>query len=152
MADEIRLRRATLGDMESIFELSNEEVVRQQSINSNSIEWADHQKWFLEKITDGSCEFYLVETLEGRFVGQVRIEERDENVISISISKEFRGKRLAATILEKASSMSKFQPITAYIKKDNQASLKSFEHAGYTCLGERTKGCLSYWVLTYECK
>lgn len=152
MACEIRLRRATIGDMEAIFALSNEDVVRQQSINSSPIQWDDHQKWFSEKITDVSCEFYLVETGEGHFVGQVRIEARDENVISISISKEFRGKRLAATILEKASSMSNFQPITAYIKKDNQASLKSFEHAGYTCLGERAKGSLSYWVLTYECK
>lgn len=152
MACEIRLRRATINDMEAIFDLSNEEVVRQQSINSSPIQWADHQKWFSEKITDTSYEFYVVETLEGRFVGQVRIEQRDENVISISISKEFRGKSLAAAILEKASSMSKFQPITAYIKKDNQASLRSFEHAGYTCLGERAKGNLSYWVLTYECK
>lgn len=152
MVEKFSVRRARRDDMEAIFELSNEEVVRQHSINSNPIQWSDHQKWFSEKIADVACEFYVVETLDGLFIGQVRIEKRDANIISISISKEFRGKRLATPILEKVSSMSSFQPITAFVKKDNPSSLRSFEHAGYRCAGEMTKDSQPCWVLKYECK
>lgn len=150
MAKEIRLRRAMLADMHPIFVLSNEVVVRQHSINSEPIQWEDHQRWFLGKIADTDCEFYVAETPEGCFVGQVRIEKRDVNIISISVSKEFRGKGFAVPILEKASSASRFSPITAYVKKENEASLKSFEHAGYRCTGEITSGTHICLVLTYE--
>ena len=130
MDKKLQIRLATLDDMKDVFELSNDDVVRENSINQNKIEWDDHVKWFENKIKNRSL-FYIIENQNNDFVGQVRFDLCPEAVISISITKRFRGMGLASKIINQCSNISKLNKIIAYVKKDNLASQKSFLNAGY---------------------
>lgn len=132
------VRKANLKDSELYFELANDEEVRNQSFNSNSIDWLNHQKWFDDKVKNENYSLFVFETDRNETVGQVRIEKSDKlntSIIGISISKNFRGKKLASQLISKASGLffteNPNYSISAYIKKDNLASIKSFEQAGF---------------------
>ena len=124
------IKNATIKDMKEIFELSNDELVRQNSINQEKILWNNHIKWFHKRITLNN-PFYVIRALNDKLIGQVRIDKKDEAVISISITHEFRGKNLAAKIIKDCSVKSNLSPIYAYIKPDNIASQRAFKKAGY---------------------
>lgn len=126
-----KIRLADSDDIKKVFELSNDMVVRENSINQNPIKWDEHVKWFNETIQSQNVLFYIIETCDSQFIGQVRIKKGEENVISISISEKFRGKGLASKILQESALMSGLENLTAYIKKENNPSLKSFLNAGY---------------------
>jgi RimJ/RimL family protein N-acetyltransferase len=133
------VRRANLEDAKLYFEWANDNEVRSQSFNSNSIDWSNHQKWFDEKIRSENYTFFIFETENKEPIGQVRLEKSISTnicVIGVSVSKKFRGKKLASQLIEKASILflneNPIYTINAYIKKNNFASVKSFEKAGYT--------------------
>lgn len=133
------IRPMVSGDSRKVFDLANDEVVRNWSYSSSKIDWEAHQKWFAGKINDTNCVFFAVEA-DGNFAGQVRFDIMPEDssaVIGISIAKEMRGLGLSSFILEKA--LNEFrklarpdvETVKAYIKNENTASMKAFEHAEY---------------------
>lgn len=131
-------RKASLEDAELYFKWANDEEVRSQSFNKNPIDWKNHQKWFNDKVKDKNCLLFIFETNNKETVGQVRLEKNNETkscTIGISISQNFRGKRLASQLISKASVLffveNPTYTINAYIKIDNIASIKSFEQAGF---------------------
>lgn len=136
MYEKLKIRIATENDMEQIFKLSNDEVVRKNSINQNQIKWEDHVSWFKTRIQNIKEPFFIVSDLNDNLVAQVRFDEKDKTIISISISKDFRGKGLGHKIIKECSKKSNFNEIYAYIKKTNIASIKSFQKAGYNFIGE----------------
>jgi RimJ/RimL family protein N-acetyltransferase len=134
----LTLRKANFEDAELYFKWANDDEVRSQSFNINPIDWKNHQKWFNDKVKDKNCLLFLFETNNKETVGQVRLEKNSETnscTIGISISQRFRGKKLASQLILKASVLFlKENPtytINAYIKKDNFASIRSFEQAGF---------------------
>ena len=62
MAEEFSIRLATIYDMKKVFELSNDDVVRANSINQEKIKWDDHIEWFKNRIQKKEDPFYIVET------------------------------------------------------------------------------------------
>ena len=104
MAEELQIRLANIDDMKNVFDLSNDDTVRKNSINQNKIEWEDHVKWFRNRID--KSHFYIVENKNKEFVAQVRFDEQLESTISISITKNFRGKGLASEIIKQCSKKS----------------------------------------------
>ncbi len=131
MAEEFSIRLAKTEDMKNVFDLSNDDTVRQNSIHTEKIEWENHVKWFENRLNNTNSPFYIIESLSEDFIGQVRIDKKDENIISISIKKDFRGKGLAPDIIRECSIKSKFNEIYAYIKSDNIPSQNAFIKAGY---------------------
>lgn len=131
MDQEFIIRLATTEDVKNVFELSNDDIVRANSINQQKINWEEHVRWFAGRIKDINNPFYIVEDKNQNFIAQVRIDKKDENVISVSLTKEFRGKNLSSKIIELCSKKSKCNEIYAYIKKENPASQKAFEKAGF---------------------
>lgn len=130
------LRSAAEVDSQKVFDLSNDLVVRSQSINPNTIELGDHKKWFSEKIKKEDYIFLLAFDKKNNFIGQVRFEIMDTTaVVSISLTKGFRGKGLSKRILKKACtkifSEKDVSTISAYILPDNVASINGFESAGF---------------------
>ena len=114
-------------------------IYRQQSYSAEKISFETHTKWFKEKINDVNALIYILE-VEGIPAGVVKFDLKNENaVIGISIDKSFRQRGLASEFLKKAAK-EYFQknelPILAYIKKDNIASVKSFEKSGFIFLKE----------------
>ena len=131
MAEEFSIRLATIDDMQKVFELSNDDVVRANSINQEKFQWENHVKWFENRIKKIDEPFYIVESLSGEFIAQVRFDKKEEIIISISITKPFRGKGLASEIIKKSIALSKYNNVTAYIYNTNLASIKTFTHAGF---------------------
>ena len=148
MAEQYSIRLANIEDMKNVFDLSNDNIVRQNSIHREKIEWENHVEWFKHKLNDKNCVFYIIEDKNKNFIGQTRIDKKnDENIISISISKDFRGNGLSTKIIKECSDKTKFNEIVAYIKKDNIASQKAFQKAGYVFADENDDGLLKFEYL-----
>ena len=131
----IDLRKATINDSKLIFDWSNDDLVRQNSFNSEKLIFENHKKWFTEKLQE-SNQLFLIAIVDNKEAGLIRFNIEEKNaVIGIVISNRFRGKQLASRLLI-ASSKEYFKtntlPIFAYIKKENSASIKAFQNAGYS--------------------
>jgi RimJ/RimL family protein N-acetyltransferase len=152
------VRKAHRNDMEYIFLLSNDPVVRQQSIHPETITLEQHIKWFTRKIKDPDYIFLVVYDQRKRFIGQVRYKiKMDSAVISISISRDFRGKGLAIPLLKKtAAKVFKMNPevklISAYIKPENIISSRSFIKAGYVYRRQASINGTPYYIYTLKRK
>ncbi len=150
MSEKFILRKAMLDDMMKVLELSNDPVVRQNSINQEQIELEKHQIWFKNRLKKSDEPFFIVESPSKEFIAQVRFDKNEENTISISITKPFRGKGLANLILKECSEKSNLAPIYAYIKKENTISLKSFEKAQYKTISDTIINNVEFWKLKYD--
>lgn len=131
MGEEFKIRFATIEDIKNVFDLSNDDTVRHNSIHKEKIKWENHVNWFEGRLKKTNSPFYIIESLSKDFIGQVRIDKNDETIISISINKDFRGKGFASDIIRECSIKSKFNEIFAYVKSDNISSQKAFIKAGY---------------------
>lgn len=131
------LRRASEKDASLILNLSNDRVVRANSINQNPISWNEHIVWYNDKIRDINTLFLLAFNRNDGFIGQVRFDINDTSAsINISIDKEFRGKGFSKSLIFTTSfKLLKEYPevstIKAYIRPQNTPSIKAFSKAGY---------------------
>jgi len=131
------IREAKTRDSRFIFDLSNEKIVRDNSIKKRKIDWEEHIKWFNKKLNDNNYEFFVIYDEHNNFIGQIRYEISDDKaVVSISITKNFREEKLASKILADSAAIlfrnkEKIERVFAYIRKENIASLRAFEKAGY---------------------
>lgn len=137
MVEEFEIKLATIEDMKDVFDLSNDKLVRANSINTEQIKWENHQIWFKNKINNENDFFYLIKDSGNNLISQVRFDRIGPNEcdISISIAPQFRGKGYGVKILksvsEKIMSEHKIKKINAYVKNENIASKIIFEKAGY---------------------
>lgn len=126
-------------DCDFVYELSNDSLVRENSFNINRIEYTDHLKWFERTVSDSNTLFFLV--FDGNdFVGQIRFNRKSEQstecVISLSITKDFRGKHIARAFLELGiEEMRKnwhtVDTIVAEVKGENASSNALFLKEGF---------------------
>ncbi len=145
----ITFRFATLSDCDLLYAWANDEETRKHSFQSQAIPYEDHVAWFTKKVSEVQTKIFIFSENEQN-IGVVRIENKNnEYVISISIDKLFRGKKLAAQMIRIASDYY-FEQIScnaiyAFVKKDNLASYRSFVSAGFTLdtelLIEHTESC-----------
>jgi UDP-2,4-diacetamido-2,4,6-trideoxy-beta-L-altropyranose hydrolase len=139
----LSLRKAEKKDIYSIYELSNDTDVRQNSFNTDKIEIENHITWFTNKIVDKNCLFLIAE-IKCNFVGKVRFDiNGDAAVVSISLIRRFRGLGAGRILLQKAmdflrSAMPYVLFVRAYIKKENIHSKRLFEIAGFLFVKEST--------------
>jgi RimJ/RimL family protein N-acetyltransferase len=138
----LKARNANERDIFLYFRWTNDKLTRQNSFQTEAIEFDIHEKWFLNKIKDSNALLLVFENSAGLPVGQVRIEHTPtENIIGVSIDAAFRGKGFSTEMLKVACTtfFGKFKDetkILAYIKSENKASIKTFENAGFTLLSE----------------
>lgn len=131
------LRYALEVDAMNVFNLSNDRVVRVNSINQSSIGWKEHVNWYTKKIIDSNYLFLLVFNSSDEFMGQVRFDIKDNHaVVNISLTKEFRGKGFGTSLLISASFRCFIEKpgveyILGYVKSNNVPSMKSFLRSAY---------------------
>lgn len=91
MNDSLRLRKATEADIETLFFWANDKTVRENSFNSQTVNFDEHTAWFHQMMSDPSKVQYIL-IMNGEPIGQIRlsINEKDAE-IGYSISKSFRG-------------------------------------------------------------
>ncbi|SEP56892.1 GNAT family N-acetyltransferase [Flavobacterium urocaniciphilum] len=134
---KISFRKATEKDMMLYFDWTNDASVRENSYQSGAISLENHQNWFQNKIKDATCSMLVFENHLGNAIGQVRIQNTENNtaIIGISNDKNHRGKGYASEMIRLAAeSFLMLHPevtISAYIKLENTASEKAFKKAGF---------------------
>lgn len=153
----LKLRRAQLRDCKVIWEWANDPLVRQVSFSCNPIPWADHAKWFAAKLGNPNVRYFVAEDEKGSPAGQIWYEiTGQESTVSVSLPPETRGKgfgpRLITLGSEALFSDTPVRLIHAYIKPNNEASLKAFRYAGFEDAGtaEVQKCSAIHMILTVE--
>lgn len=142
-------RPARPADSQLYLDWANDPDTRQQSFTSNPISPETHTAWFTRKLADPDAMLLVFENEAGKAVGQVRIERTpvadmpDEIIIGVSVDAKHRGQGLASQLIERGCGACREQwgavTIHAYIKPDNQASVRAFERAGFRLSGESGK-------------
>ncbi len=149
----LTIRNANWDDCQFIYDLANDEAVRENSITAEPIPWENHVNWFKGKLK--SNDLFHIYEFNHQAIGYVRIEDKNpETIISIALSSSIRGKKMAPTIIACSSDfylsiLGSNTQILAYIWDKNPASAVSFERAGYIhkeqkIISERTFSILSY--------
>ena len=117
-------------DCIKIFEIANDDEVRKYSFNSNKILLDDHKIWFNNILKNELVSFYVLEYY-GDIIGQLRLDfDEIYPVISISLSKKYRGLGLSKLLLSKGLDLIDGK-VVAYIKKDNIRSILFFKSMGF---------------------
>jgi spore coat polysaccharide biosynthesis predicted glycosyltransferase SpsG/RimJ/RimL family protein N-acetyltransferase len=139
MKEGFYLRKAMPSDMKKVYTLSNERLVRTNSVNQNLISWREHVSWYDKKIHQKNYDFFVAYDCSN-FVGQVRFEiEGYKAIISVSLAKDFRGKGLSYRIISEGSRLiflnrKNVRKIFAYIRAENNSSIEAFTKSGYRFL------------------
>jgi len=136
MFEKLHFREVNPNDSLLLFELRNDVEVRENSIKNNPIKWDEHSDWFNNILNDDTKFLYLF-FRDSIFLGQVRFDIfNDEANINISITKSFRGQGFSKELIIKSidkllKTHSHVKKIVAYIRPQNQASIKSFTKVGF---------------------
>ena len=138
---KIFIRNATKKDVKNIFEWRNDSDSIAMSLSSKVISWDEHLKWYRSALKDDNimitiCEF---ENRQNQEIGMVRFDFdplKNSASISINLNPIARGKSIGQYCLRAAINFMQkknknFKKIVADIKKENIASIKSFEKAGF---------------------
>ena len=151
MAEEFIIRLAEPRDVKNVFELSNDDTVRAMSIHPEKIEWESHVKWFENTLKNPAVLFYVAETADGDFIGQVRFfHDNTDWIISISLVKKYRGKGLGTALLKRAMKKSYLKNCVAYVEKGNVPSQKMFLSLGYKQVGTTELNKKVYLMFRYS--
>lgn len=130
----IMLRRCTYSDMDIIYKWINDDEVRNNSFNSDYIEYETHVKWFNEKINSNNIYMYIILN-NNKEIGTIRLEKHDSKaIISYLISNEYRGKGYGNKVIDlikKEAIINNIDILEAIVKKDNIASRKIFINNGF---------------------
>jgi UDP-2,4-diacetamido-2,4,6-trideoxy-beta-L-altropyranose hydrolase len=131
------LRKVNEEDIKEVFKLSNEDYVREYSLNSKKINWEEHLTWFKNIINSNTHVFYVVTDSTNKFLGQIRYRINDKSAtVSISFCKPLVGKGLSKGLLKQSIEMvfkeiSELENIIAFVSVDNFASKRLFENTGF---------------------
>ena len=149
-AGDMSLRPAGPGDRELLFSWANDVATRAASFHPGHIDRATHDAWFARRLTAEHERIWIGE-IDGRSIGQVRVERIEEGraEVSISVASADRGRGLARSLLlaciaaaERELGVTTF---VAAVRPDNAPSLALFraanfseesqaEHDGIACL------------------
>lgn len=133
---EVKIRKAGISDMADLYKWRNHPETRTNSFNPNSISWDEHEKWFIRRIEDTNTTIYIA-CSENQKIGSIRFEDKGEAIkVSVMLNPDCSGKGFGSKIIRLGTE--KFikerqpdKPMHAEIKKDNIASLKAFQKAGF---------------------
>lgn len=149
----LNFEKANLDHLELVYKWSNDTLVRKNSYHSKEIDFDAHVKWFKSKIINNNVLFLIV-LVNNNPAGVVRYEvEKDKTVVGILVSKKYRGQGLSYSILVQSSKIyfnTYKNPIFAHIKKENIASIKSFQNAGYLLFKEEKINNIESYIYKLE--
>jgi RimJ/RimL family protein N-acetyltransferase len=132
----VTVRPATWDDRELLLGWANDPITRANSFDPRPIERDEHLGWLRRTLDDPEKRIY-VGLVGSAPYGVVRFEPRDADLaeVSITLDPSFRGRGLAAPLLEvgRARYLAERGPrrVLAQVKSANEASLRAFERAGY---------------------
>lgn len=134
--EELKLRILDASDMEDLYSWRNHPLVRKKSFRSDPLSWEEHQRWFKRKSESPDTTIYIG-YYQGNKVGMIRFDNGSESIkVSVMMSPDFMGRNLGSKLIQLGvktimETKGLGRIITAEIKKNNIASIKAFEKAGF---------------------
>ena len=142
LSGECRLRRIQESDARLLWEWVNEPAARAAAFTRGPVPWEQHLAWLRTKLADPKCCMLLCEDSEGKAVGQIRMDPHvgGEMLIDVSVAAENRGSGYGSVLIdlaaEKIFAETPTRRLHAYIRKENQASIRAFEKADFRRVAE----------------
>jgi UDP-2,4-diacetamido-2,4,6-trideoxy-beta-L-altropyranose hydrolase len=133
---QITVRMATPADCDAIYAWRNAEITRQYFFNSEPVSIEAHRVWFLNSLTNPN-RILLIGELDAQPIGVLRYDiEDNEALISVYLDPGMSGHGLGSLLIRCGSkwirdNLQQVVVIKAEILKQNIASLRAFESAGY---------------------
>ena len=129
----LSIRPAVEDDCELLFSWVNDPQSRRMSFSGNPVPREEHERWFERKLRDADCLLYIVTGADDEPVGQVRfdVDEERNAVISVAIAPRRRGEGLSAAAIRLATAAAALPVVHAYIRPENEASIRAFAKAGF---------------------
>lgn len=128
----LRLRNACPDDCETYYRWANDPMVRSNALNTKTILWKEHCRWFSSRLNSEKTVLYLCLDENEKFIGQVRFEQKSppDWEIDYSVDSSLRGHGLGSSMLSLALASFRSKrndPVLAIVKNNNPASSKVFE-------------------------
>jgi len=133
---QITIRRASAIDCDSIYEWRNAEETRRYIFDSKPISLETHQNWFHNTLKNPD-RVLLIGEINSKPVGVLRYDfTNDKALISVYLVPDGQGQGVGSQLIRSGSQWIKenclnIKIISAEIFKENIASLRAFESAGY---------------------
>lgn len=138
---ELIYRKAEASDSLDLFEWRNDPQTREASAQSGLVAWADHERWFHNKLESTHSVILIFQQAIDDLpkIGMTRIDidsSGGQGEISINLNPGFRGQGLARQILSDSvayffDSSENLKTITAVVRERNIPSKKIFIAAGF---------------------
>ena len=130
---EFKLVKMSEDDIDLTYRWATNHAVRRYSLSKNEISFEEHMAWFLNKIKDPNCEYFLFKS-ENEAIGSVRFDvftKEKTAMISYLLDESFQGKRLGKLILVRGIEEFKklrpdIQSVFGWVLKENIPSRKIF--------------------------
>lgn len=135
--DDLKLRHIRSDDEEDLFLWRNDPEVRKNSFSTGVVTSEEHALWFAKKNKDPNVVMYLAHAGKNK-IGVIRFEDKgNEIVVNVMLNPNFVGMGFGSKLIKLGTEIfvgekRPDRPIVAEVKKDNVASLKAFEKAGYS--------------------
>lgn len=131
------MRPATMADADMLFAWANDPGTRAYAKSHAAIPREDHDRWMQFNVLQGYPKhIVMIADSEYGSVGVVRFDTVGGDVmtyrVSITISPQFRGRKLAHGVLAEACRLMSESTLLAEIRPDNAASKTIFERCGFT--------------------
>ena len=138
----IRIREATLSDLEVLFEWRNDPITRSSSHNTDPVQIDGHTKWLASVLSNPSRKLYIAES--GVIpIGTVRCDYDDHGVeLSWTVAPTARGKSLGKQMVKLVADV-QTRPIRAEVKDGNTASERIALYSGMV-LVEKVENVLHF--------
>lgn len=123
-------------DSRFVFEVHNDPTMRAQAISKEPIPWADHVRWYQQRLLDEGYEI-LIATSETQSVGVARIDFSADTELHVAVATEHRGQGLGTALIRAATerALERAAQVVAHVVPSNSASLRAFEKAGFVVSG-----------------
>lgn len=136
----MQTRLATNNDLLDLFRWRNDAQTREMSFSQELLTMAEHEAWFRRSLANED-RVIVIGIEEGRKVGMVRYDRQEQKaLVSINLNPDFRGRRLSHRLLSASEALIPadwgIDILDAEVRKENIASMKAFENAGYLHAGE----------------
>jgi RimJ/RimL family protein N-acetyltransferase len=123
-------------DVKDLFSWRNDSATRQASFNTAEISFEEHKKWFEETLADPKRNLFIIFDNECNKLGQIRFDKKGDIAdIDVTINPNYRNQGIGSLALSKSiiiyNNNFDVKQVIAKVKKDNVASLKAFEKAGF---------------------
>ena len=132
------LRRADSRDSKLLFDLRNDPITREQSLQSYEVKWEDHESWFTSSLVNSNRQIYIA-TAGEKIVGMARADRHchtPQIELSWAVLPNERGKGYGKSIVQSAAALYLNQKVTARIKTSNLGSIAIAEAVGYQLVSE----------------